>query len=81
MSCSCLQLSDASARALTSTYFLDVEMVSRRCLSQNGIMKKAMELSVLCDCEIALMIFNPQGKLYVYCSSGDFRFIAPSDDR
>jgi hypothetical protein len=28
-----------------------------------------MELSVLCECEIALVIFNEQGKLYKYSSS------------
>jgi len=32
-------------------------------------MKKAMELSVLCECEIAVMVFNPQNKLFLYCSS------------
>lgn len=34
-----------------------------------GLMKKAYELSVLCDCEIALIIFNSQSKLYQYASS------------
>ena len=33
-------------------------------------MKKAMELSVLCDCQIALVIFNSNNKLFQY-SSGD----------
>jgi hypothetical protein len=33
-------------------------------------MKKAMELSVLCDCQIALIIFNSNNKLFQY-SSGD----------
>lgn len=32
-------------------------------------MKKAYELSVLCDCEIALLIFNTNGKLVQYASS------------
>jgi len=32
-------------------------------------MKKAMELSVLCDCEIALIIFNTKGKLFQYSST------------
>ena len=34
-----------------------------------GLMKKAYELSVLCDCEIALIVFNSQNKLYQYASS------------
>jgi len=29
-----------------------------------GVMKKAYELSVLCDCEIALIIFSSSNKLY-----------------
>ena len=33
-----------------------------------GLMKKAYELSVLCDCEITLMIFNSQNKLYQFHS-------------
>ncbi|KAF9560532.1 myocyte enhancer factor, partial [Lunasporangiospora selenospora] len=28
-----------------------------------GLMKKAMELSVLCDCQIGLIIFNSNNKL------------------
>lgn len=32
-------------------------------------MKKAYELSVLCDCEIALIIFNNNGKLVQYAST------------
>ena len=37
---------------------------------KNGLMKKAMELSVLCDCQIALIIFNSNNTLFQY-SSGD----------
>ncbi|KAK1884625.1 Myocyte-specific enhancer factor 2A [Dissostichus eleginoides] len=32
-------------------------------------MKKAYELSVLCDCEIALIIFNSTNKLFQYAST------------
>ena len=34
-----------------------------------GLMKKAYELSVLCDCEIAVVIFNSHNKLFQYASS------------
>jgi len=34
-----------------------------------GLMKKAYELSVLCGCEIALMIFNSNDRLFQYASS------------
>ncbi|XP_051918509.1 myocyte-specific enhancer factor 2A-like isoform X1 [Hippocampus zosterae] len=34
-----------------------------------GLMKKAYELSVLCDCEIALIVFNGSNKLFQYAST------------
>ncbi|RXN20401.1 myocyte-specific enhancer factor 2B-like protein [Labeo rohita] len=34
-----------------------------------GLMKKAYELSVLCDCEIALIIFNSTNRLFQYAST------------
>ena len=34
-----------------------------------GLMKKAYELSVLCDCEILIIIFNSHNKLFQYASS------------
>eukprot|EP00128_Syssomonas_multiformis_P011452 Colp12_sorted_trinity150504_noHs@173 len=34
-----------------------------------GLMKKAYELSILCDCEIALIIFNSNNKLFQYAST------------
>ncbi|KAL9272780.1 MADS-box protein SOC1-like protein [Drosera capensis] len=36
---------------------------------RNGLLKKAFELSVLCDAEVALIIFSPRGKLYEFESS------------
>lgn len=38
---------------------------------KNGLFKRAMELSVLCDCEVAVVILNPSGKLHEYVSSQD----------
>lgn len=40
-----------------------------------GLMKKAYELSVLCDCEIALIIFNHANKLFQYASSDMSRIL------
>ncbi|XP_073066063.1 MADS-box protein AGL42-like [Primulina eburnea] len=36
---------------------------------RNGILKKAYELSVLCDAEVALIIFSQKGRLYEFSSS------------
>ncbi|KAG1359342.1 MADS-box protein SOC1 [Cocos nucifera] len=36
---------------------------------RNGLLKKAFELSVLCDAEVALIVFSPRGKLYEFSSS------------
>uniref|UniRef100_A0A0E0JSY6 MADS-box domain-containing protein n=1 Tax=Oryza punctata TaxID=4537 RepID=A0A0E0JSY6_ORYPU len=34
-----------------------------------GLFKKAFELALLCDAEVALLVFSPAGKLYEYSSS------------
>ncbi|XP_014507710.1 agamous-like MADS-box protein AGL14 isoform X2 [Vigna radiata var. radiata] len=36
---------------------------------RNGLLKKAFELSVLCDAEVALIIFSTRGRLYEFSSS------------
>ncbi|PIA15186.1 SRF-like protein, partial [Coemansia reversa NRRL 1564] len=36
---------------------------------KSGLLKKAYELSVLCDCEIAVVIFSSQNKLVQYAST------------
>ncbi|KAH3743502.1 SRF-type transcription factor [Pelomyxa schiedti] len=33
-----------------------------------GLMKKAMELSILCECEVGLIMFSSSNKLFVYAS-------------
>lgn len=38
---------------------------------RNGLLKKAYELSLLCDAEVALIIFSSRGKLFEFCSSTD----------
>lgn len=42
---------------------------------RNGLLKKAFELSVLCDAEVALIIFSPTGKLYEFASSSTTKTI------
>ncbi|CAL9177694.1 unnamed protein product [Musa hybrid cultivar] len=36
---------------------------------RNGLLKKAYELSVLCDAEVALVVFSSRGKLWEFSSS------------
>ncbi|KAK2353903.1 MADS-box protein SOC1 [Trifolium repens] len=36
---------------------------------RNGLLKKAFVLSVLCDAEVALIVFSPRGRLYEFASS------------
>ncbi|XP_062173854.1 MADS-box transcription factor 14-like isoform X2 [Alnus glutinosa] len=36
---------------------------------KSGLMKKANELAVLCDVEVALLIFSDRGRLYEFCSA------------
>ncbi|XP_010534127.1 PREDICTED: agamous-like MADS-box protein AGL12 [Tarenaya hassleriana] len=40
------------------------------CKRRAGLLKKAKELSVLCDAEIGVLIFSPQGKLYELATKG-----------
>ncbi|XVF03157.1 hypothetical protein REPUB_Repub04eG0236700 [Reevesia pubescens] len=35
---------------------------------RTGLLKKAHEISVLCDAEVALIVFSPRGKLFEYSS-------------
>ncbi|XP_073294667.1 agamous-like MADS-box protein AGL11 isoform X2 [Primulina huaijiensis] len=39
------------------------------CKRRNGLLKKAYELSVLCDAEIALVVFSTRGRVYEYSSN------------
>nr|WDA53340.1 MADS-box protein 22 [Erycina pusilla] len=39
------------------------------CKRRNGLLKKAYELSVLCDAEVALVIFSSRGRLYEYANN------------
>jgi MADS-box transcription factor len=41
---------------------------------RNGLLKKAYELSVLCDAEVALIIFSTRGKLSEFASARYFYF-------
>jgi len=42
---------------------------------RNGLLKKAYELSVLCDAEVAVIIFSSRGKLYEFSNKSVHRTI------
>nr|POF27209.1 isoform 2 of mads-box protein agl42 [Quercus suber] len=42
---------------------------------RNGLLKKAYELSVLCDAEVAVIIFSQKGRLYEF-SSTEYVFLS-----
>lgn len=50
-----------------------IENVTNRqvtfCKRRNGLLKKAYELSVLCDAEVALIVFSSRGRLYEYANN------------
>ncbi|KAI7747897.1 hypothetical protein M8C21_002490 [Ambrosia artemisiifolia] len=58
-------------RRIENTTSRQVTFSKRR----NGLLKKAFELSVLCDAEVALIIFSPNNKLYEFASSSMSRTI------
>ena len=39
---------------------------------RSGLLKKAFELSVLCDAQVAAIVFSPSGRLYEFSSSRYF---------
>jgi hypothetical protein len=41
---------------------------------RNGLLKKAHEISVLCDAEVAVIVFSPKGKLYEYASDSRYDY-------
>ncbi|KAJ1441408.1 hypothetical protein SESBI_01554 [Sesbania bispinosa] len=47
------------------------------CKRRNGLLKKAYELSVLCDAEVALVVFSTRGRLYEYANNRFFIITPP----
>ncbi|CAN1797606.1 Agamous-like MADS-box protein AGL11 [Linum perenne] len=43
------------------------------CKRRNGLLKKAYELSVLCDAEVALIVFSTRGRLYEYSNNNSIK--------
>jgi MADS-box transcription factor len=39
------------------------------CKRRSGLLKKAQELAILCDVQVAVIVFSSTGRLYEYASS------------
>jgi hypothetical protein len=61
-------------RRIENTTSRQVTFSKRR----NGLLKKAFELSVLCDAEVALVVFSPRGRLYEFGSATRYTPISRS---
>lgn len=48
---------------------------------RSGLVKKAHEISVLCDAELALIIFSPRGKLFEYSTDSSMEKILERYER
>ncbi|XP_010552418.1 PREDICTED: truncated transcription factor CAULIFLOWER A-like [Tarenaya hassleriana] len=48
---------------------------------RTGLVKKAQEISVLCDAEVALIIFSPKGKLFEYSAGSSMEKILDRYER
>ncbi|KAL3714116.1 hypothetical protein ACJRO7_006110 [Eucalyptus globulus] len=56
-------------RRIENTTSRQVTFSKRR----NGLLKKAYELSVLCDAEVAVLIFSQKGRLYEFSSNSEIQ--------
>ncbi|XP_024438033.1 truncated transcription factor CAULIFLOWER D isoform X3 [Populus trichocarpa] len=48
---------------------------------RNGLLKKAFELSILCDAEVSLIVFSPTGKFYQFASHESVVLLPPMMER
>ncbi|KAF8107300.1 hypothetical protein N665_0124s0091 [Sinapis alba] len=48
---------------------------------RTGLVKKAQEISVLCDADVALIVFSPKGKLFEYSSGSSMERILERYER
>jgi len=68
---------DKSVDAITLIYDYDKHIFLQITFSKRkyGLLKKAYELSILCDTEIAIMMITSNSKLYQYASSNINEFL------
>ncbi|XP_052207128.1 agamous-like MADS-box protein MADS1 [Diospyros lotus] len=70
------QESEASSQRKTGRGKIEIKRIENTtnrqvtfCKRRNGLLKKAYELSVLCDAEVALIVFSTRGRLYEYANN------------
>ena len=64
--------SDRSRQVLVTSEFIGKSSLHFQATftkRKSGLIKKAMELSILCDAEISLIVFSSQNKLFTYSSN------------
>ena len=44
------------------------------CKRRNGLLKKAYELSVLCEADIALIVFSSRGRVYEFSNNNKYHY-------
>lgn len=66
---------DTQTRGEMGRKKIEVKLIEDRCnrhvtfcKRRSGLIKKARELSVLCDVEVGLVVFTNRGRLYEFCS-------------
>lgn len=61
---SCLYPASTQQQTMALLVFFQVAFIRRK----NVLMRKAMELSVLCECDVSLILFTSSGTLHQYSS-------------
>ncbi|OIT22710.1 agamous-like mads-box protein agl15 [Nicotiana attenuata] len=47
---------------------------------RSGLMKKANQLSILCDVDIAVVVFSSRGRLFEFSSTNRFLLLFPNKE-
>lgn len=70
---------DTQTRGEMGRKKIEVKLIEDRCnrhvtfcKRRSGLIKKARELSVLCDVEVGLVVFTNRGRLYEFCSGNRY---------
>ncbi|KAM3235048.1 hypothetical protein P3L10_015084 [Capsicum annuum] len=62
-------------KKIENSQYRDVTFTKRR----QGLVKKANELAIFCDAQVATIVYSCTGKLYEYSSNNSFDFLVVGD--